>query len=113
MAWILLASFLYLLREKQNTAREIKSKMIKAIGINEKDAIMARIDELPSWVFFPDKERVEWLNKLLKQVWPYLRVYLSKNIIETVEPILNEYSNAIIDKLKFEELDLGDIVYFY
>ena len=26
------------------------------------------VEELPSWVFFPDKERAEWVNSMLKQV---------------------------------------------
>ena len=25
-------------------------------------------EELPSWVFFPDKDRAEWVNNILKQV---------------------------------------------
>ena len=27
------------------------------------------VEELPSWVFFPDKERAEWVNTMLKQVF--------------------------------------------
>ena len=29
-------------------------------------------DDLPSWVFFPDKERAEWVNNIMKQLWPYV-----------------------------------------
>lgn len=31
----------------------------------EKDIIISRMDELPSWVYFPDFDRAEWLNKVL------------------------------------------------
>ena len=71
---------------------------------------MARVDEVPSWVYFPDRERSEWVNKMLKQLWPNLRVYISKMMVEQVEPIINQYSMAFIGKLKFDEVDLGDIV---
>ena len=71
---------------------------------------MARVDEVPSWVYFPDRERSEWLNKILKQLWPNLRVYLSNVLIEQVEPIINQYSMAFIGKMRFDEVDLGDIV---
>lgn len=97
--------FLYQLAEKTRNARSVKAKMIKAIGINEKDAILARVDEVPAWVFFPDKERVEWLNKFLKQIWPNVTVYSKKIMLEVIEPIMNQYGN-----LHFEEIDLGDIV---
>jgi Ca2+-dependent lipid-binding protein len=83
--------------------------MIQAMGINEKDAIMARLDEIPSWVHFPDKERAEWLNKMIKILWPQIKVYASAMILSTVEPMINQYSPSFIGKLKFKQLDLGDL----
>lgn len=35
-----------------------------AAMIDEKDALEYRIDDLPSWVLFPDVDRAEWLNKV-------------------------------------------------
>ena len=29
------------------------------------------VDDLPSWVYFPDKERAEWVNNIIKQVNPF------------------------------------------
>lgn len=110
LSWILLAVMMYLLREKTRNARQYKADMIKAIGINEKDAIIARLDEVPSWVYFPDRERAEWVNKMLKQMWPNLRVYIAKTLTTTIEPIINQYSTAFIGNVKFDEIDLGDIV---
>ena len=43
-------------------------------------------------------------------MWPNLRVYISKQVIEQIEPIINQYSMAFIGKVKFDEIDLGDIV---
>ena len=34
------------------------------------------VDELPSWVYFPDKERAEWLNNIIKQLWPNVNTYV-------------------------------------
>ncbi|CAF4336251.1 unnamed protein product, partial [Rotaria magnacalcarata] len=50
--------------------------MLNEINKNEEQYIKARLDELPSWVFFPDVERSEWLNRIIKQVWPYANQYL-------------------------------------
>ena len=109
-AWIMIFIFLYLLREKNSSARSIKAEMVKSLGINEKDAILARLDEVPGWVFFPDRERVEWLNKILKFIWPNFRVYLSKTLVDVIQPIVNQYSSSFIGNIKFEDIDLGDIV---
>lgn len=109
VSWLLLIVFLYLLRERSKAMVKIRSDTIKSLNLNEKETILARLDELPSWVNFPDKERVEWLNKIIKQLWPYLSIYLKKTIIENIEPIINQYS-SFVDKIKFDEFDLGDIV---
>lgn len=111
-SWVLVCIFLYLLRERNSSARKTKAEVIKALGINERDAILARLDEVPAWVYFPDKERVEWLNKILKIVWPNLRVYISTTMTNVIEPIINQYSTSFIGKIKFKEIDLGDIVIF-
>ena len=68
LAWILIASFLYLWRERTCSARNLKSEMIRAVQLDERHAILARIDEVPSWVYFPDRERAEWVNKIIKQI---------------------------------------------
>lgn len=39
-----------------------------AAMIDEKDALKYRIDDLPSWVLFPDVDRAEWLNKVWKNM---------------------------------------------
>jgi hypothetical protein len=88
IAWILIAAFAYLWRERTANLRKIKSDMIRAVHLDEKNAILARLDEVPSWVHFPDKERAEWINKILKQVWPYFIKYLDSMFKTTIEPII-------------------------
>ena len=44
-----------------------------------KQQILARIQDLPNWVLFPDFERSEWFNQILSQLWPSLEgLILSK-----------------------------------
>lgn len=45
---------------------DYKNRQLKkaAAQIDEKDALKYRIDDLPSWVVFPDVDRAEWLNKV-------------------------------------------------
>ena len=68
------------------------------------------VEELPSWVFFPDKERAEWVNTMLKQVlskekknqhwsfflkiysqlWPFVNEYVRDLLFKTIEPLVEE-----------------------
>ncbi|XP_061613783.1 LOW QUALITY PROTEIN: extended synaptotagmin-2 [Phyllopteryx taeniolatus] len=63
--------------------------------------------ELPPWVHFPDVERVEWLNKAVKQMWPYICKYVEKLFRDTVEPAVKE-SNAHLSTFRFSRIDIGD-----
>jgi ABC-type transport system involved in cytochrome bd biosynthesis fused ATPase/permease subunit len=103
IAWILIAAFAYLWRERTANLRKIKSDMIRAVHLDEKNAILARLDEVPSWVHFPDKERAEWINKILKQVWPYFIKYLDSMFKTTIEPIIKA-SVVFISETKIKTL---------
>ncbi|MCJ8741870.1 hypothetical protein PDJAM_G00075740 [Pangasius djambal] len=63
--------------------------------------------ELPAWVNFPDVEKVEWLNKILKQAWPFVGQYLEKLLVETIAPSIRS-SNAHLQTFSFTKVDLGD-----
>lgn len=61
-------------------------------------------------VFFPDVERAEWLNRIIKQAWPYANQYLDKAIFrEVMIPLIRGTSPALAD-FSFEKLDLGETV---
>ncbi|KAK2859569.1 hypothetical protein Q5P01_004189 [Channa striata] len=63
--------------------------------------------DLPPWVHFPDVERVEWLNKTVKQMWPYICQFVEKVFRETIEPAVKE-SNAHLSTFCFSKIDIGD-----
>ncbi|KAG7323261.1 hypothetical protein KOW79_012963 [Hemibagrus wyckioides] len=78
---------------------------------NEQDFTTTRVfkskRELPAWVNFPDVEKVEWLNKILKQAWPFVGQYLEKLLVETIAPSIRS-SNAHLQTFSFTKVDLGD-----
>ncbi|KAM9759327.1 uncharacterized protein esyt1b [Menidia menidia] len=63
--------------------------------------------DLPAWVNFPDVEKVEWLNKVLQQVWPFVGQYLEKLLVETIAPSIRA-SSAHLQTLNFTKVDMGD-----
>uniref|UniRef100_A0A7N6ACA8 Extended synaptotagmin-like protein 2b n=1 Tax=Anabas testudineus TaxID=64144 RepID=A0A7N6ACA8_ANATE len=63
--------------------------------------------DLPPWVHFPDVERVEWLNKTVKQMWPYICQFVEKVFRETIEPAVKE-SNSHLSTFCFSKIDIGD-----
>uniref|UniRef100_A0A8C7DJY5 Extended synaptotagmin 1 n=1 Tax=Oncorhynchus kisutch TaxID=8019 RepID=A0A8C7DJY5_ONCKI len=65
--------------------------------------------ELPPWVNFPDVEKVEWMNKILQQAWPFVGQYLEKLLVETIAPVIRA-SNTHLQTLSFTRVNLGDKV---
>uniref|UniRef100_A0AAZ3QH51 Extended synaptotagmin-like protein 1a n=1 Tax=Oncorhynchus tshawytscha TaxID=74940 RepID=A0AAZ3QH51_ONCTS len=63
--------------------------------------------ELPPWVNFPDVEKVEWMNKILQQAWPFVGQYLEKLLVETIAPVIRA-SNTHLQTLSFTKVNLGD-----
>uniref|UniRef100_A0A669E2W4 Extended synaptotagmin-like protein 1b n=1 Tax=Oreochromis niloticus TaxID=8128 RepID=A0A669E2W4_ORENI len=95
-------------------AREAKETRLKsAIKLldNEQEYTSTRVSkikrDLPAWVNFPDVEKVEWLNKVLQQVWPFVGQYLEKLLVETIAPSIRA-SSSHLQTLSFTKVDMGD-----
>uniref|UniRef100_A0A8C5B331 Extended synaptotagmin-like protein 1a n=1 Tax=Gadus morhua TaxID=8049 RepID=A0A8C5B331_GADMO len=69
--------------------------------------VMRTKRDLPPWVNFPDVEKVEWLNKILQQAWPFVGQYLEKMLLETVAPAIRA-SSVHLQTLSFTKVNLGD-----
>ncbi|XP_055737199.1 extended synaptotagmin-2-like isoform X2 [Salvelinus fontinalis] len=63
--------------------------------------------DLPSWVNFPDVERVEWLNKTVRQMWPYICQFIEKLFRETIEPAVKG-ANSHLGTFRFSKINMGD-----
>ncbi|KAF4083592.1 hypothetical protein AMELA_G00143650 [Ameiurus melas] len=63
--------------------------------------------DLPAWVNFPDVEKVEWLNKVIQQAWPFIGQYLEKLLTESIAPSIRA-SNVHLQTLSFTKIDFGD-----
>ncbi|XVE53594.1 hypothetical protein DITRI_Ditri03aG0014800 [Diplodiscus trichospermus] len=50
-----------------------------------------------------------WLNLQLKKIWPYVNEAASELIRTLVEPILEQYTPAILSSMKFAKLTLGTV----
>uniref|UniRef100_A0AAR2KEI3 Extended synaptotagmin-like protein 1b n=1 Tax=Pygocentrus nattereri TaxID=42514 RepID=A0AAR2KEI3_PYGNA len=92
--------------------REAKEARLKAamqsLGEDQEScsASVAQRD-LPAWVNFPDVEKVEWLNKVIQQAWPYIGQYLEKLLTESIAPSLRA-SSSHLQTLSFTKVDFGD-----
>lgn len=107
-AWLMLGLVAYVWKEKKNTENQKKIEISQHASKNEKEAILARVEDLPSWVFFPDVERAEWLNKMIDQMWPFIGDYVHDLLMTQIQKTVQD-SASVMGSFKFVKIDLGDI----
>lgn len=67
MAWLITPIMFSVTREQWKKSSQLKRdiSILSAIS-NERDVILAKITDLPAWVYFPDIERCEWVNRVIR-----------------------------------------------
>ena len=70
--------------------------------------IGAKHSNLPSWVTFPDVQKVTWLQDTMQRLWSTLKVCVQDTALSSVQPILDANKPAFLSSITFAELDLGD-----
>ncbi|KAH6554605.1 hypothetical protein KP509_1Z321500 [Ceratopteris richardii] len=82
--------------------------VIKPLGELDSETLESLLPEIPLWVKNPDYDRVDWLNKFVRDLWPYLDKAICKTIKEITQPMIEEYSAKFkFDSIEFERLTLG------
>ncbi|XP_072926978.1 extended synaptotagmin-1 isoform X1 [Hemitrygon akajei] len=86
--WNRLKDGLYLLENEETVTRKRTSK------------------SLPAWINFQDLERVDWLNKILRQAWPFVGQYLEKLLVNSIAPSIRG-SNNHLQTFAFTKVNFG------
>ena len=56
------------------------------INISEKDLMLKHREWLPSWFQFPDFDRTDWINNILKKLWIHIDPYSTYFVKTLIEP---------------------------
>ncbi|XP_006011666.1 extended synaptotagmin-2-A isoform X2 [Latimeria chalumnae] len=108
-SWVLIGLVIFFWW-KRNKGRK-SSRLLRALSFleNEEKSVKEQIpsSELPPWVYFPDIERAEWLNKTVKHLWPFICQFIQKLFRETIEPAVRG-ANPHLSTFSFTKVDMGD-----
>ncbi|XP_048342837.1 extended synaptotagmin-3 isoform X2 [Sphaerodactylus townsendi] len=108
-SWVLIGLLVWIWWRRNRRGKQ--SRLLAAFGLleDEKQAISQGIalQQLPAWVHFPDVERVEWLNKVLEQAWPYFGAIMEKTFKDVVEPKIRS-KNVHLKTCTFTKVHIGE-----
>ncbi|ESW15718.1 hypothetical protein PHAVU_007G096000 [Phaseolus vulgaris] len=90
--------------------KHVKDPVVRPISELGPNALEELLPEIPLWVKTPDYERIDWLNKFLLDMWPFLDTAICKIIRSTAQPIFAEYIGKYqIKAIEFDKLSLGTL----
>ncbi|XP_040910491.1 extended synaptotagmin-2-A isoform X2 [Toxotes jaculatrix] len=108
-SWVLIGLALLFYWRKNHGSKDYRINRALAFLEHEEKAVRQSVPttELPPWVHYPDVERVEWLNKTVKQMWPFICQFVDKLFRETIEPAVKG-ANPHLSSFCFTKIDMGD-----
>ena len=102
-AWVLLFVALHLVVAGVKEQARLRTEVGCKARWKEKEVLHSLgFDNLPTWVTFPDVERAEWVNLVLRKVWPKFEEITNQVAKLLVEPKVNE----ILKRLSIKGLNL-------
>ncbi|XP_060909813.1 extended synaptotagmin-3 [Labrus mixtus] len=111
ISWVLLCMVMVTWWKKNRQWKD--SRIGTAIDFvdNEKQVVNKELQsalQMASWVHFPDVEKVNWLNKVLEQAWPFFGMYMEKLLKENIQPAVRLSSTAL-KVFTFTKIHFGHI----
>lgn len=107
-SWLLIGLFIFFCW-RRNAGGKL-SRLSRALAFLDQEDPCAKqsltTSDLPPWVHFPDVERVEWLNKTVRQMWPYISKFVEKLFCETIEPAVKQ-CHGHLSTFCFTKIDMG------
>lgn len=89
---------------------DVKDPVIRPLVEQDSKSLQRLLPEIPFWVKCPDFDRVDWLNKFLEYMWPYLDKAICKTAKDIAKPIIAEQIPKYkIESVEFEVLTLGSL----
>lgn len=89
---------------------DVKHPTIRPLVELDSNSLEQMLPEIPLWVKNPDFDRIDWLNKFIECMWPYLDKAICKTAREVTKPIIAENcAKYKIDSIEFHTLTLGSL----
>jgi Ca2+-dependent lipid-binding protein len=88
----------------------LQDPIVRPLSELDTCALLDLLPEIPLWVKNADYDRVDWMNKVITEMWPYLAKAIPGIIRSTAEPIFQEYiGKFMIESIEFDTISVGDL----
>ncbi|KAF0892179.1 hypothetical protein E2562_013532 [Oryza meyeriana var. granulata] len=89
---------------------DVKNVKVRPLVEYDSDSLDDTLPEIPLWLRNPDYDRIDWLNRFLELMWPYLDKAICRIAQDVAKPIIAENKKKYkIDSIKFGTFTLGSL----
>ncbi|KAJ8350480.1 hypothetical protein SKAU_G00256100 [Synaphobranchus kaupii] len=108
ISWILLCLMMCTWWRRNRKYKNVRMDTAINFLENERSVIKNELKTLnmPAWVNFPDVEKADWLNKILRQAWPFFGMYMEKLLKENIQPSIRT-SSPHLKTFTFTKIHFG------
>jgi len=112
--WLVISALVFLpagvamsffFRRNYIVKNEVKGQINIEPGI---EGMTTLLHQVPTWLSFQETEKVQWINKILQQTWPFYDKAICNEIRTQVEPVLETSKPPFIHKMGFQKLTFGE-----
>ncbi|XP_057472115.1 synaptotagmin-3-like isoform X1 [Actinidia eriantha] len=90
--------------------KDVEDPVVRPLSEMDTADLQDILPEIPLWVKNPNYDRVDWLNKFLLHMWPYLDKAICGTIRSMAQPMFAEYIGTFqIESIEFENMSLGTL----
>lgn len=111
ISWVLLCLVMISWWKKNRQWKDARIGSAIEFVDNEKHMINQELKnalQMASWVQFSDVEKVDWVNKVLEQAWPFFGMFMEKLLKENIQPAVRLSSSAL-KMFTFKKVHFGHI----
>ncbi|XP_028992074.1 extended synaptotagmin-3 [Betta splendens] len=111
ISWVLLCMLMVTWWQKNRQWKDTRIGTAIDLVDNETSVIDQELRsalQMASWVQFSEVEKVDWINKVLEQAWPFFGMYMDKLLRQKIQPTVR-LSNAALRMFTFTKVHFGHV----
>ena len=93
--------------ELASVVRQLSDETASGSVVANGRTLRRLIGHLPKWIKYADVDRVPWLNKAARQMWPSLDKAIAVSVVEALEPTLNDLAKSTGMSMNFKKFTCG------
>ncbi|KAG6651587.1 synaptotagmin-1-like [Carya illinoinensis] len=89
---------------------DVQDPVIRPLAEQDSETLQRMFPDIPLWLKNPDFDRVDWINKFIEYMWPYLDKAICRTARNIAKPIIAEQVPKYkIESVEFEAFTLGSL----